>query len=301
MTYPQFLGDDISDGLLDFLYTRFSDTIFCIVAREAHKDGSPHYHCLLSTSDHHHVRDSSFFDFAGRHGNYQGCRNTKRTYQYCTKAGSFKERGQQHFLNTSETREEFLQRIIADPNPTASFNSATRAGQIPIRGYKRLRDDFFAVLGIRNTPTVEPMLNVRFNACTIGTQLTYLFKSTFKYKQLYIWGPPNTGKTSLLQQYDQRYIFHAPNNNDWQGLDENFHKMIVFDEFHGQIPLSIILQLLQGTRVRLNTKGGSVDISKNLPKIFLSNVSPKNCYKHSDAFMTRLTVFYFHSFQTLTL
>lgn len=264
------------------------------VARELHRDGSDHYHAIISLPDHIDIRDPTYFDLEGHHGNYQGVRNYTNVLNYVRKAGEFLESGQTPYASKSQDSD-----ILSAEDPIGALTDAIQSSSIRLRGYKRLREDLLTALSDITHRRRFPYIERRFNSCTIGQCLTFTFSSRFKSPKLYIWGPPNTGKTSLLDQYNPAYLYHAPDNNDWTGLNCNYHKMIIFDEFHGQHPLSTLLKMMQGSHTRINTKGGSYDYNVNMPIIFLSNVAPTSCYKHPEAFLARLKVFKFISFQTI--
>lgn len=55
------------------------------VAREHHRDGSVHMHCLGQWPCALRTRDERLFDYAGHHPNVQGCRNLRNVLTYITK------------------------------------------------------------------------------------------------------------------------------------------------------------------------------------------------------------------------
>lgn len=295
LTYPN-LPEDVIDvhGILASLWELQPD--YLIVARELHKDGTPHYHALFGSLSMRNINNARYFDIGEHHGNYVGARNAQHVCNYITKDNVYYCRGPVPY--TPKTKKpSALHTVIQSSSPTALEDAIAR-GEIPVRGYKRLREDINAWQLNRDRLVQSlDLLNMRFNSCTIGTTLSFRFLNKFKSPKLYIWGPPNTGKTTLLEQYNHKYVFHAPDNNDWGMFDPSFHKIVIFDEFHGQVPLTVLLKFMQGTPTQLNTKGGSIYCNKNLPMVFLSNVPPESCYRQSDAFLARLRVFHFDTWQ----
>lgn len=119
----------------------------------------------------------------------------------------------------------------------------------------------------------------------------------FKAKQLYVHGPPNLGKTTLvrfLSDFFPTYV--APMEETFFDLyDEEVHKLVVFDEFKGQHKLTFMNQFLQGGFMTLRKKGTQAVKRANLPCVILSNHSPREAYSNVseaalDAFLARLEV-----------
>lgn len=295
LTYPK-ANDIQQDLLLNFLQR---DASYVIVARESHQDGTLHYHCGLQYNDILNITRADHFDFAGHHPNVQGSRNWRATTRYIRKYNDFIEWGTD---STTSPQTDLITLAKSGTPATTAIQQYLESKSTSIRGYRSLLTDYrlFSTDYHRSQQQPNELRN-RFNACTVGNCVTFTFSTKFKSPKLYIWGPPNTGKTSLLTQYDERFIFNAPDNNDWTGFDPQFHKLIVFDEFHGQVPLSTLLKFMQGSKTRLNTKGGSIDCDKNLPMIFLSNIHAQRAYTHSDAFLARLRVHYMYAYHKIEL
>lgn len=74
--------------------------------------------------------------------------------------------------------------------------------------------------------------------------------------------------------------------------DEEFHRLVIFDEFKGQKSLCFLNRWLQGDLFCIRRKGSQAIKTRNLPFIFCSNFSPTQCYKISDtsldAFLVRI-------------
>lgn len=294
LTYPQIKDATTVDNIINYL--REQPTQYAICARELHQDGGLHLHCALLYPECLHISRADYFDNSGQHPNMQGVRNWRATVAYITKGGDWVDWGTNpgKKLTTS-----LIEHAAKDTPAHEAIREYLESKSASTRGYRSLIADYCAFRDDYRRRILEPDPNFsRFNACTIGTAITFRFKSEFKSPKLFIHGPPNVGKTTLLNQWDQRFIFNAPDNNDWSGFDSTFHRIIIFDEFHGQVQLSTLLKLMQGSITRLNTKGGSVDCIKNLPMLFLSNIHPKNCYRHSDAFIARLTIYYMPTFHS---
>lgn len=124
-----------------------------------------------------------------------------------------------------------------------------------------------------------------------------LYGRQFKQKQLYLWGPANLGKTSLVRTLATCLAtYHAPMEENFFDLyDEETHQLVCFDEFKGQHPLTFMNAFLQGDTMSLRKKGSQYLKTKNLPTIILSNYSPRDAYskvseEKLDTFLVRLEV-----------
>jgi len=295
LTYPQADGVD-ANSLLDFLRQQAD---YVILARERHRDGAIHYHAGILYPQHQNINDANRYDYSGKHPNIQGCRNWRATTAYIRKCGDFLEYGADP---SNKDQTTLRQDAITGTTATEAIDKYMESRSGSIRGYRSLIADYRQYQSdIQHRSLIPEIGKDRFNACTIGNCITFTFSSKFKSPKLYIWGPPNVGKTSLLNQYDSRFIYNAPDNNDWSGFNDSFHKLIVFDEFHGQMPLSTLLKLMQGSHTRLNTKGGSIDCTHNMPMIFLSNVHPSRAYTNHEAFIARLRIFHMYAFHEVEL
>lgn len=113
-----------------------------------------------------------------------------------------------------------------------------------------------------------------------------LYCRQFKQRQLYLWGPPNYGKTSMIRCLEKvMMIYRAPmDENFFDAYDEETHQLVVFDEFKGQHPLTFMNLFLQGDSMTLRKKGSQYLKKLNLPVIILSNYSPREAYSKVDDF-----------------
>lgn len=78
-------------------------------------------------------------------------------------------------------------------------------------------------------------------------------------------------------------------------FDEEVHRLVVFDEFKGQHPLTFMNAFLQGDTMSIRKKGSQYLKAKNLPTIILSNYSPREAYskvtdEKLDTFLVRVEV-----------
>lgn len=120
----------------------------------------------------------------------------------------------------------------------------------------------------------------------------------FRSPQLFLHGPPRTGKTSFLRLLEKRIrVYYMPIDEDFydEYEDENFD-LICFDEFKGQKTIQVMNRWLDGQTMSIRKKGRQGLKRKNLPFIILSNFSPCQCYRKAaedgriDSFIDRIKV-----------
>ncbi|ABO14362.1 AC1 [Euphorbia mosaic virus - A [Puerto Rico:Jurabo:1991]] len=100
-TYPQcdVPKDEVLQMLQHLSWSVVKPT-YIRVAREEHRDGFPHLHCLIQLSGKSNIKDARFFDISHPrrstcfHPNIQGAKDTNAVKNYITKDGDYCESGQ---------------------------------------------------------------------------------------------------------------------------------------------------------------------------------------------------------------
>lgn len=82
----------------------------------------------------------------------------------------------------------------------------------------------------------------------------------FKDQQLYLYGPPDVGKSTfirtLLKDYSSGIIYPSCGEFFLDGFHPNNHRVVLFEEFdEKRYPLSVLNVLLEGGVVSINRKG----------------------------------------------
>jgi len=119
--------------------------------------------------------------------------------------------------------------------------------------------------------------------------------------QLYIWGPPDLGKTRLWDTISKYYRIYLIDSEEKYDCDWNdgLYDFAVIDEYSGEIPIRKFNKFLDGQQMSMLRKNGSRYVKKfNIPVIITSNHNPIDVYENVknlrqvslDAFRSRLEV-----------
>lgn len=119
LTYPQCTLP--KEALLAFLKTLHSFELGT-VGKEAHQDGSPHLHAVVSFSQRRNITRESFFDHAGFHPNIKKLstkRDVERSVEYACKDGDYirehpsstERLGYGDILSRATSKEDFISLI----------------------------------------------------------------------------------------------------------------------------------------------------------------------------------------------
>jgi len=292
LTYPQC--DVEKEVALDNILQRWEQRglEYCIVAHELHKDGTDHLHVVLRFDSRKNVRKEDFFDFiTGKHGNYQSARSPIQAAKYIVKDNDYCSWG---------IDVEAL--IAGKPKKSQAVAELLETGRSLMdvyaydKGYflnnKKKIEDLQSFLH-RNMPVSKvewlgiDISVVDFNDIPLCQWLNdNLFKERdFKQRQLYLYGPPNVGKTSLINQlHSFCRVYYIPKGEDYYDSFENeAYDLAVIDEFKGQKPITWLNEWLQGSIMPLRKKGSQYLKKHNLPTIILSNYSLDSVYAKSDS------------------
>jgi len=263
-----------------------------IAAEEAHQDGSPHLHMLVQFREKYSSRNCLDLDrICSQHGNYQVARSVRDTVAYVTKKGAYVAEGVD------------VQDILAKKSPKSSLVAGMAASGSSLKqindsdpGYflqnmRKIKDYHQWINRMRNTKELRPwpevseadLLNLSETDKQIALWLSVNVRKPrqFRQKQLYVHGPPMTGKSSLVQDLAQFLrVYIAPWNEDYyDGYDDDEYDLIVFDEFTHQKTMQHMNMWLDGSTFVLKVKGSQAVKAKNLPVMVLSNYSLEQNYK----------------------
>lgn len=286
-----------NDRPLQDIYTKCSqmhNIAWFIVAAEQHEDGEPHRHALLHFKTKGNWRNYKVFDdLAGSHGNYKAARNVSYSIRYIIKDGHYLTHGidvTQHLQATSKhksTQSSIIAEAILEGKPLSHLLNHN-PGFVLL--HQKQINDFYALKlkmdADKNKKQWTPIVfNVNQTAeeRIIGSWLNRNMPLSPNRElgetQLYIWGETNLGKTYLCNQLSNYFpTYHCTTVENFFNALNDSYKLIVFDEFHGQQPITFMNQILDGQKMQIPQKGTMYYKQNNPAIIILSNMPPENCY-----------------------
>ncbi len=288
-----------------------TDLEWIVVAEEKHKDGSPHLHCALSFGVKKNFKFPGWADFlTGKHGDYKVMNGMKKVLTYVTKDGDFLEVGivVASVLANKSSKMAMVEAEMQDGAPLADIVKSHPGFVI---NHLKKMEYFQAYLERTKIQTKEicwdPVRAIVPPGQDIAPEATLEIvrwlnlnirkERSFKQKQLWIWGGPNLGKSSLAEQLSTllRVYFLPLDEVFYGGYEDGTFDLIVADEMLNQKPIGWMNLFLQGSSMNIAVKGSQRTKCSNPPVMILSNFTPEQAYASSpilsvSAFLTRLTV-----------
>ena len=296
-TFPQCPTD--KQVALDNLLTAWRTEIaYAVVAHEKHKDEGDHLHVLVKFLSQKEARTPTFADFIageGYHANVQAARSEKNTLNYVMKDGDFVTYGTPPVINGKKESKFDAIALAIQRGATAAELQRDYPGIYMMQETKITR--FFTIveegklLKSKNEwhGVVVPDVLKDPIAYQVANWLNDNIKKPRKFKQAQLWfcGPPNIGKTSLVNNLDKYLrIYTVCLEEDFMdGFNYEKYDLVVIDEFRGQKTITWLNQFVQGGTMPMKIKGSrgiKVAEKGNLPVLVLSNYSIKQCYHKAD-------------------
>ena len=258
-----------------------------IVCEESHKDGTPHLHLFLQFKEKRSFCKQDCFDFiGGKHGNYQVAKSVRGSVEYVTKAGNYVAKGVdvESIKKKKAPKSEEIANMLMDGKTLADINK-THPGYVMIN--KRKLEEYESWIQCEKSkkqkiewvpPETEGLTGANKQIAEwICSNIRQ--KRAFKAPQLYIHGPRNLGKTSLIEWLEKSLsVYHMPMGEEFYDLYADDYDLVVMDEFKGQKTIQWLNQYLQGSAMNIRKKGSQSMKYKNLPVVILSNYSLSECY-----------------------
>jgi len=291
VTWPQC--SETKEVVLERILEFFGDTLeFAVVSHENHADGSPHLHAAIALNRKKHYRIPTCFDsLANSHGNYQVAKSLRASVKYVAKDGDFIAHGVdvsdylQAAKGKKSTKMAIAAKMVMEGSELQQLNEWDPGFvMMNLRKLKEYQTQTFVWRdtpsktwsGLTVTPLSLPPALVRV-ASWLDRNLGK--PRTLRQKQLLLSSPPGMGKTTLVETLRHYFKVYDQMGDKWfDGFDPVEHEIIVFDEFCGGIPLSTINKVLDGQRCTLQTKGGSLSKTRNIPVIILTNFLKEELY-----------------------
>lgn len=247
---------------------------FMMVSAEKHQNGEPHLHAVIHYKKRFNMTNVKHIDnLAGKHGNYQRCRNLQAAIQYLRKEDPepfiYNNSGLS-LTEISSTQSQTLacklnkkakRDVMADALKQYAYNWRTLMGQSSENLAKhgltegdllfhgtRMKD--YAILRLSaleavNAPQLPQWKNrsSKDNAsmterqlCTYSNQMAgWLTKGEAIQKHLWLWGSTGTGKSTFVSWLSKWWrIYEAPLDNWWDGYNDDDFDIVWFDEVNAE-------------------------------------------------------------------
>lgn len=263
-----------------------------IAGEEKHADGNPHLHIIVCLEKSLQTRKANFWDFVGsKHGDYRVIKYPSKAYNYVTKEdkdptifGTIPP----IFLGSKKLKsDECAQMIMSGCSVAKVVQTMPGYSLLNLAKIQTFKSYVTNVCSTKST--IRQLSETSYSGQDMSTRYIVdwlrgnLFKSrAFKAKQLWIYGPPNTLKTSLLIKLGTFCrTYQVPMDEDfYDSYEDDAYDLIVFDEFKSHKRIQWLNSFIQGgLPLPLRIKGGQIMKRKNLPVIFCSNYPIDSCYK----------------------
>jgi len=304
ITYPRC--PVAADYATSWFLSNYPEAIGLTVAREEHADGSPHLHVAVSFGTRKDVRNAQYFDFdfdgLSFHPNIQLARDLQSVLRYVTKYGDFTSEGCHVGVDVAQKVSrlaEIAKAAISGQSLLSLCNDAPGVFLLHKRKIEELviwHQTQSALAALQATSLLIPSRLVSSSLEQISSLnaserevLSWLGENIilgprpFKQRQLYLYGPPNSGKTSLLALLMTVLPTYVMPMEDFYDLfDESMHKLVIMDEFRAQKTIQFLNQWADGQIMCVRKKGSQAIKSKNLPMVICSNFSIREAYSKTD-------------------
>lgn len=276
------------------LKEKYGDSLkWYLLAQELHQDGEKHLHIGLEMKETFRTKRSDVFDFIGeKHGNYQTMKNMRKCVEYITKGGVFLACG----IDVDAVKKKQNGATLSVAQAVVNGKSLEELNQ-EFPGFvmmnKRKIEDYISWIQRQNLKKqkqiwnefpagdIMDMDNISDRQIAIWLNENIRKPRKFKQKNLYIWGPPNMGKSSLITRLSQYLsIYVIPRDEDfYDGFENDVFDLAVLDEAKSTKTMQWLNQWLDGQVMTLRQKGKQYVKTQNIPTIILSNYKIEDNYK----------------------
>lgn len=296
-----------------------------VIAQENHQDGNKHLHLYLEFPKSFNIRDSKYFDFiCAKHGNLQKVKCKEAVLAYVTKENrwisheidvpgilqAWKIKGEKKRKRENQTKSHKIYEYLKNGSSYQDLLKNDELGSFLVLHSAKVQKiaHEFRMMQEKEKREQEKPKYLHF----IMNDMEYdmLANLPFKSKQFWIWGPPNTGKSTFIRKLEESGLngFQIPTNGDFARWDDSQWDFAYIDEFKGQLTIQFLNEFLQGSKMYLSGKyviGGAMK-NKNVPVFILSNYTPEEVYhkktsRDLEPLLTRLRVIELKSFNDYTI
>lgn len=200
------------------------------VAKEHHKDGNVHYHCVIKFSAR--VRFSpTQFDVLGEHPNVQTLKNENASLVYIGKECKYEDMDTDYdpsaFLPLKRRRLKQENAEMLEEHKKHGLKGLVDEGFIPLLKIKDAREAISIYSSLGGVDARGSLPEVIPN--TFGI----LMNATGKKRHYWIWGGSNTGKTTFGKTLVEKYRGCFLNlKSKWQATVQFSDEFYILDEFN---------------------------------------------------------------------
>lgn len=288
---------------------------FAVVSTEKHQDGSPHLHAVFGFKERISGSNARFVDFlSGSHGNVQYVKSISRACKYVAKDGLYVVHGDVPGLSTpqgtSTPQVKPLDDCVAMLKEKRPMKEVFEKHGKQVLLYGGRLDAFAARVKTYDQPPLLTWQGVTHTEISVDDPpsqivVQWLNENVLqprkrKQSQLFIVGPPNIGKSYLIETLRKFCrVYDCPMGENWynQYSDDDFD-LVFLEEFRGQKTITWLNQFLDGSPMPLAVKQGGYLKMKNLPVVIASNYTLEECFHNAaeagsiglEALRTRLAI-----------
>lgn len=303
LTYPQ-CDTSFVDAEASFK-RKLKHYEWSVIAREKHADGTPHLHAFVRLKLPCNLTAPTCLDIIGTggvvsHGNYQVARNPSASLNYVCKDGEVECFGttldSARACFTTAGRKRTATELIMDELHTG-MDLTLVAKKYPEHStfimlhYDRIERFFAQTILAHLCPSlIFVRAQTQFPPKLWNSQICQWLNSNlmaqprpFSKKQLWIWGPTCSGKTTLKNRLMTcQRIYSVPNEEFYDEYKDTLFDLVIFDEYLGGKTIQWMNQFCDGSEMPLRQKGKQTVKRKNIPVIVLSNLSIRSVYHKVD-------------------
>lgn len=276
---------------------------------------------MLGLKQKLNVVNPAYFDLlTASHGNYSSVNSLQRAIEYATKSGKYTAEGidvNQFLCNVRNKKSGMMALVCAmvkdgctDAEIDEKYPHLVLLHRTKIHDYRKFVDSLkdtplppFIPYDLTDYPPPLPSdgaddvaEKLMLNDIANWVNTSIIFPRKFKSKQLYLYGGHDMGKTSFAYYLAKYFhLYCAPMQDSYfDDYRDEYHKLVLFDEFSGQYTLQFMNQFLQGGSMHLKKRYQPCVKEFNPMVIITSNLHPCDVFKHAsaayDAFLSRLLI-----------